>query len=253
MNWFINLGVSLFIHLIFVLLLSLNPWPALIQVRPSAYTVTLMSISLPEPERGTPPAAQSPPKEEKIKPIERTKSSEKPKKDDLVERGKKKDPESLDRLQEALEELRKKAALDEIQKRIAKRVEPPTPPLPDPPSPPISSLPSPPIPSPAPFPPSASFRQAKLNEYYGLIWAKIKSSWTLPDHLLRKELDLETIIVIIIDKEGRIQRSWYEKKSGNTLYDQMAMRAIIKSDPLPPLPRELSQESLEIGIRFTPD
>ncbi len=252
MNWLLNLGLSLFIHFIFVLLLSLNPWPALIQVRPSAYTVTLLSVSLPEPEMVIPPTAQSLPKEEKIKPIEKTKPSETPKRDDLVEKVKK-DTESLDRLQEALEEIRKKAALDEIQKRIAKRVEPPTPPLPDPPSPPISSLPSPPIPSPAPPPPSASFRQAKLNEYYGLIWAKIKSSWTLPDHLLRKELDLETIIVIIIDKEGRIQRSWYEKKSGNTLYDQMAMRAIIKSDPLPPIPRELSQESLEIGIRFTPD
>lgn len=257
MNWFINVGVSLFIHFLLVLLLSLDPWPVLIQVHPPAYTVTLMPVSLPEPEMVTPPTAQSPPKEEKIKPVEKTKPAEKPKKDDLVEKVKKKekDPESLNRLQEALEEIRKKAALDEIQKRIAKREEPPAPPPPPLSFPDFSSPPSPPTPS-SPMPPafpSPSIRQLKLNEYYGLIWAKIKSSWTIPDHLLREGLDLETIIVIIIDKDGRIQRSWYEKKSGNTLYDQMAMRAIIKADPLPPIPKELTQESLEIGIRFTPD
>jgi hypothetical protein len=33
----------------------------------------------------------------------------------------------------------------------------------------------------------------------------------------------------------------------------MAMRAVIKADPLPPIPKELNQESLELGIRFFPD
>jgi TonB family protein len=92
-----------------------------------------------------------------------------------------------------------------------------------------------------------------LNEYYGQIWAKIKSSWTIPENLLKESVDLETIIVIIVEKEGKVQKSWFEKKSGNAIYDQMAMRAIIKADPLPHIPKELNQERLEIGIRFTPD
>ncbi len=96
-------------------------------------------------------------------------------------------------------------------------------------------------------------RQSKLNEYYGWLWAKIKSSWTIPEPLLREGIDLETIIVIIIDKEGRVKKSWFEKRSGNALYDQMAMRAIIKADPLPPIPKELNLESLEVGVRFIPD
>ena len=252
MSWLITLGISMLFHFALVLLLSLNPWPTLIKVRPTAYTVTLMPVSIPEPEI-PPPTAPPVPKEEKIKPVEKIKPIEKPKiekprKDDIVEKVKKKerDKESLDRLQDALDEIRRRAALDEIQKRITKREAPaPTPP------------PAPtPIPSPlAPSPPllSPSQLQAIQGGYYGMIWAKIKGSWTIPEHLLKERVDLETIIVIIIERDGKVKKSWFERKSGNALYDQMAMRAIIKAEPLPPIPKELNQESLEIGIRFFPD
>ncbi len=255
MSWLITLVISLLFHFILVLLLSLNPWPTLIKLQPTSYTVTLMPVSIPESALPAPPTAPPIPKEEKIKPVEKIKPIEKPKKDDIVEKVKKKevDKESIDRLQQAIEEIRKKAALEEIQKRVSKREVTPaqqsTPPSSPPPV--VSPLPSPPLPSPTPL--SASHRQSKLNEYYSLIWARIKASWTIPEHLLKEGVDLETIIVIIIEVNGKVQRSWFEKKSGNALYDQMAMRAIIKADPLPPIPKELNQESLEIGIRFTPD
>ena len=66
-------------------------------------------------------------------------------------------------------------------------------------------------------------------------------------------VDLETIIVLIIERGGKIKKFWFEKKSGNALYDQSAMRAIKKAEPLPPIPQELSEDILEIGIRFFPD
>jgi len=243
MSWLVTLGISMLFHFALVLLLNLNPWPTLIKVRPAAYTVTLMPVSIPEPEIPKPPASPVP-KEEKIKPVEKVKPVEKPRKDDIVEKVKKKerDKESLNRLQEALEEIRKKAALDEIQKQVSKRG---VTPAPSPPSPIISPV--------APPPTSSSLRESKLNEYYGLIWAKIKQSWTIPENLLKEKVDLEAIIIIIIERDGKVQKSWFEKKSGNALYDQMAMRAIIKADPLPPIPKELNQESLEIGVRFFPD
>jgi colicin import membrane protein len=86
-----------------------------------------------------------------------------------------------------------------------------------------------------------------------LIWAKIKEGWTLPENLPKEKADLEAIIIVVIEKGGKIQKSWFEKKSGNALYDQMAMRAIKKAEPLPPIPKELSEDSLEIGIRFYPE
>jgi TonB family protein len=235
-------GVSLLLHIALVILLSLNPWPTIIKVRPTAYTVTLMPISIQEPEiqKPIPPPAV---KEEIPKPIEKPKI-EKPKKDDIVEKVKKthKEKVELKHLQEAIEEIRKKIALDEIQKRVARREKTEErAPVVSPPVPMVSS------------PKTSPSMESKLNEYYSMIWAKIKEAWTIPENLLKEMVDLETVIVIIIGRDGKIQKSWFEKKSGNALYDQSAMRAIKKAEPLPPIPKEFNEKTLEIGIRFFPD
>ncbi len=99
----------------------------------------------------------------------------------------------------------------------------------------------------------SSIGSSKWDDYYGMIWAKIKNEWTLPENLPQGKIDLETTIVFVIDRGGKVQKSWFEKRSGNALYDQMAMRAIKKAEPFPPIPRELSDNTLEIGIRFYPD
>ena len=102
-------------------------------------------------------------------------------------------------------------------------------------------------------PGGGSVLEAKLNDYYSLIWAKIKKEWTLPENLPKGKIDLEAIIVVIIEKDGKVQKSWFEKRSGNGLYDQMAMRAIKKAEPFPPIPKEFSDDTFEFGIRFHPD
>ncbi len=99
----------------------------------------------------------------------------------------------------------------------------------------------------------SSFGTSKWDDYYGMIWARIKNEWTLPENLPQGKIDLETTIVFVIDRGGKVQKSWFEKKSGNSLYDQMAMRAIKKAEPFPPIPKDLSDNTLEIGIRFYPD
>jgi len=230
----IMVGVSLILHIALVVFLNLNPWPTIIKVRPAAYMVTLMPVSIPEPQIPKTPLPPLP-KEEKIKPVEKVKPVEKPKKDDIVEKVKKPPKESMKRLQEALDEIRKKAALDEIRKRVARKEreeERPT------------AIPS---------AKTSLEMESKLNEYYSLVWAKIKGAWTIPEVLLKEMVDLETIIVLIIERNGKIQKCWFEKKSGNVLYDQSAMRAIKKAEPLPPVPKELGEDTLEIGIRFFPD
>jgi len=245
-------GVSFVLHIALVLFLSLNPWPTIVKARPEAYTVTLVPIPLQEPEK-----TSSLPviKEERPTPVE------KPKKDDIIEKIKKtpikkesveKEKVSLKHLQEAIEEIRKKAALDEIRKKVSHRekVE----------ERPIVALNNPPLTNPplttsslTSSPKSPSERESKLNEYYGMIWAKIKEMWTIPENLLKEMADWETVVVITINRDGKIKEMWIEKRSGNAFYDQMAMRAIKKAEPLPPIPKEFGENTLEIGIRFLPD
>jgi len=243
-------GISLAIHIALVILLSLNPWPMIIRTQPTAYTVTLMPVVLPEPAPDIKEDIPVPKKEEP-KPVKKMKPVTKPKKDDIVEKVKKppkkeekKEEKKVDlkHLQEALEEIRRKVALDKIQKRVASREKVEK----------QATVPPPKVPVTSSSKPSTDL-ESKLNQYYSLIWAKIKEAWTIPQNVLEDRVDLETVIVVIIEKDGRIKNYWFEKKSGNDLYDQTVVRAIKKAEPLPPIPAELSEDTLEVGIRFSPD
>ncbi len=232
-------GISLGLHGALVILLSLNPWTTVVKARPEVYAVTLVPASLAEPEKASlPPAAK-----------ELTKPVEKPKRDDIVEKVKprkkeeaEKEKASLKHLQEEMEEIRKKAALDEIRNKVARRERVEERPM-------VASTNTV---SPSSSK-SASEVESILNEYYGRVWAKIKEAWTIPENFLKEMADLETVVVITIDRDGKVKKMWFEKRSSSTLYDQMAMRAIRKAEPLPPVPRDFGESTLEIGIRFLPD
>jgi len=182
---------------------------------------------------------------------------------------------SYKHLQEALEEINKKAALEQIQKRVALRSKSERGTTEESGATRSSQGPvtsssgtgagsgsgtgsgsvgSPTGGSPWGSPSGGSSAlESKLNDYYNMIWAKIKKEWTLPGDLPKGKTNLETIIVVVIERNGKIQKSWFEKKSGNVQYDQMAMRAIKKAEPLPPIPGEFNDETFEVGIRFHPE
>ncbi len=79
----------------------------------------------------------------------------------------------------------------------------------------------------------------------------IRGNWQ-PNCLQRSNLKgLKAVIVVRVAGDGSITASWFEHESGDRLYDQAAMAAVTRTNPLPPLPA--GQEQLEIGITFTPE
>jgi len=92
--------------------------------------------------------------------------------------------------------------------------------------------------------------ESKLNDYYSVVWSKIKKEWTLPEDLPKGGTDLETVIVVVIEKNGKVQKTWFEKKSGNGLYDQMAMRSIRKAEPFPRFLQNWGIPRLKLGSGF---
>jgi len=80
------------------------------------------------------------------------------------------------------------------------------------------------------------------DSYYGLITNKIRQQWVYPDI---ETSELEVVVSIKIDREGKIFSQEIEKSSGNPLFDRSAMKAISKASPLPPPLKEI-----EIGVRF---
>jgi colicin import membrane protein len=91
----------------------------------------------------------------------------------------------------------------------------------------------------------------RFRAYYDRIWAKIRSSWILPKGVTSQD-SLVTVVGIRIGVNGEIEQSWIEESSGNEYYDQSALRAIRKANPLPSLPDDISDTSLEVGINFRP-
>jgi TonB family protein len=92
----------------------------------------------------------------------------------------------------------------------------------------------------------------RFSRYYQAVWSKIKSAWILPRYGTTRK-HLEAIVVIKINRDGRILNIDFEKKSGDSNLDRSVIRAIKKADPLPHLPADFRENYLELGIRFIPD
>ncbi len=90
---------------------------------------------------------------------------------------------------------------------------------------------------------------AKMQTYYARLWAKIKGQWALPRGILPNQ-NIETVLNIVILKDGSLAGLSFEKTSGNKYFDQSAARAVRKASPFPPLPEWVKEPNMEIGLRF---
>ena len=77
-------------------------------------------------------------------------------------------------------------------------------------------------------------------------------NWILPEKLAGKSQDLEAVLFVTVEKDGSIKEMWFEKRSGNTWFDESAQRAVVKSNPVPPLPDKYPLASLPAGLVFRP-
>lgn len=99
---------------------------------------------------------------------------------------------------------------------------------------------------------TGAFGIQPIDFYKSLIPNHIENNWVFNEQLVGGRSDLVSVIVIKIMKNGEITDIWFEKKSGNSYFDDSVYRAVKKSNPLPPLPREYTQPYYELGLVFTP-
>lgn len=88
--------------------------------------------------------------------------------------------------------------------------------------------------------------------YLRLIQSKIGERWIPPRAATAGG---ERVVVLFeIQRDGQVRETQVEKSSGNTLYDQSAMRAVMEASPFPPLPPEFKASSLRVhfGFEFQP-
>jgi colicin import membrane protein len=78
---------------------------------------------------------------------------------------------------------------------------------------------------------------------------RIKGNWSYA--VAVKDLKkLQAIVVVKVKQDGTILESWFKERSGDTIFDQSVLKAVEKSDPLPPFPEGYLKSYDEIEINF---
>ena len=84
--------------------------------------------------------------------------------------------------------------------------------------------------------------------YLDIAFGKIRGNFSNP--LRQTTFPIRTTVYFKILKDGKIAEPIVEAPSGVAPFDQAALRAVISSDPLPPLPEEYKGEWLGIHLEF---
>jgi colicin import membrane protein len=88
--------------------------------------------------------------------------------------------------------------------------------------------------------------------YQAEIQYQIQKNWAFSQQLAGNSTELEAVLAIKILRDGEIQDIWFDKHSGNEYLDESAYKALVKSNPLPPLPIEYTGAFYKIGLIFGP-
>ena len=83
--------------------------------------------------------------------------------------------------------------------------------------------------------------------YLKAIADKLDKQWRPP-----QEFQADTIcqVAFVIHRDGRMSDSSVEKASGDAFFDQLALRAVLYANPLPPLPTGFPEETLRVHMKF---
>lgn len=82
---------------------------------------------------------------------------------------------------------------------------------------------------------------------------RISKNWVFSEHIAGGQTDLMALVVFRIMADGEIRDITFTQRSGNRYLDESAMRAIAKSNPTLPHPSGIERESIQMGVRFTPE
>lgn len=232
------LFISVALHAILATLFALSPDPSKKIIYVPVYEVDL--VPMPDVVKAEPPV----PMQEEVRPVEKSKPEK------VVHKARKSSkiaamPKTLREAvkpDEAISKMREKIAAEEAVDRIRKKMREKEPAV-------SASGSGVKIAQKAP----ARVYQyeeldAELRAYFDKISRAVMSAWFLPDSLRNK--GYKAVLSIHVLRDGTVESLWIEEGSGNRYYDDSAMRAINKINPLPPLPKGWREEYIDLGLRF---
>jgi len=91
-----------------------------------------------------------------------------------------------------------------------------------------------------------------LDTYLNIIAFQISKNWNFSEQLAGGGKGLVVAIIFKIMPNGEIRDIWIEKRSGNSLLDESARKAIVKSSPVQPHPPGIVKPYIIGALEFTP-
>jgi colicin import membrane protein len=90
-----------------------------------------------------------------------------------------------------------------------------------------------------------------LNQYLSTLYDRVHSYWVLPE-MRTWDRGLETVVVLVIRRDGSVADMQVERKSRDPFFDRFVLKTLQNASPMPPFPALMSQASIEVGLRFKP-
>jgi colicin import membrane protein len=90
-----------------------------------------------------------------------------------------------------------------------------------------------------------------MDIYKGEVTLRIYDNWTYTPGISNRK-DLEAIVSLTVKEDGTIVEKKFIKKSKDSIFDQSVIKAIEKSNPLPPFPegRRMSYDEIEVTFNL---
>jgi TonB family protein len=90
----------------------------------------------------------------------------------------------------------------------------------------------------------------EFSYYLVAVRNKVSSNWNPPAGLTAAASAVRTVVFFRIERNGRIADLKIETPSSIAFFDQSALRAVLRSEPFPPLPRGFADSSLGVHFGF---
>lgn len=89
------------------------------------------------------------------------------------------------------------------------------------------------------------------SQYNAAIFSRLHQFWKIPEHM-KQNADLTAVVVITINRDGKVANMFFENKSGDRIFDQFVQTTVEKASPMPPIPLAMRKQRYEIGLIFRP-
>ncbi len=95
---------------------------------------------------------------------------------------------------------------------------------------------------------TGSGRGFTYSYYLNILLNKINKNWQNP--FKGKDVVLRSIVYFEVNQNGTIYNVRLEENSGNDLYNETTIRAVVSTKKLPPLPQEFADDYLKVHLEF---